>query len=589
MFIGCVVLDRLQYLTFAGYKEACSLPSLKSKSLNRVTCEDVPADFLFKVSHKAMTHKPNNLIISQHIRAEHPYPTSEAIDNLVTVLCNHIRSLASLRRCESINLLILCCEQPVLVFDLLLRLCKQSDGFAVSFNFVVVDKNKDVQEIGSQILKDIDTQPNIITFVEENFLVFDNNRMADFDVAIALASNVSELFVMKFSLLPFVNTTRPYYRCSKMFLATKSLFDKFKYVLSSTVHKKNIHFHTELVASHECNDGKEVVKNICRLKEMKISDVVTNSFLYHFEYHFNKNDASVEGFKESSLHQMFCDLVVDQALKLSFQFAHLFSQNHLFGDVIVDQHDDTFVQRNKEYHRDFTCAAIGICNICLDFDSVSIHLKSYTAAQNEFAISYQTLNSSGEWLQDNLRLHYDEETSPFLHEYLSNNVFNLSVCLHFLSKAQNRFINTIFISVNETFLDSHAENVRENAIATAHFLFSKYKTRCELQRIFQMQTIRSYFSDFVIWGEYEIFTLDWSTKIVKLAKRKRGEKQIVKRPSVDASIGPVIHMKQAAEQAEFTWNDEVEFFGPADALTTRECDEMFAFSTQDIVKLVHCE
>ena len=142
-------------MTIGGYKEACKLQSLKSKSLNSVTCADVPRDFLFKVSDKVMKRNPENIIISQHIRDGYPYPTSEAVDNLVCFLSKHIKSITNLRLCESINVLILCCEQPVLAVDILLRLCTKCSGFAKSFNFLVVDKDKEVQEIGSAILGNI--------------------------------------------------------------------------------------------------------------------------------------------------------------------------------------------------------------------------------------------------------------------------------------------------------------------------------------------------------------------------------------------------------------------------------------------------
>jgi hypothetical protein len=436
-------MDRLQYLTMEGYAYAISLPSFSATRLKDIQARHLPQDFLFLVPYEAVRLLPSHisdsfdsmLLQSRDIDKNFPFPNTTSLQNIVFTIRNHVFCLPALRTAESVNLLIIGCEQPILILILFKQLCDALQDRAQHIKIEVIDKNSDICARGNSLINKFNLADSI-EFKNVNFMLFGNNEVEKFDVVLSLISSPSVIFAVKYSLLVFGSNIRQYKRNCKLFLASQGLFELLDEVSEQKLITYTLRFRMRHVNS--ANDDKKGKKDICQLQQVQ-----GGTGVYKFGYHPDTAGDRHAASDIISIQLLFVDILTESVqciTKLAFQ--NLFSKN--FGKFFGDVNSET----------NLCVDSFKYSSILMQFSDCigTVNLKQIASLQ-EYNLTLiwlevnEATNNNGQWLQGGkINISVNTTTKEKLNEYLTDNLTNALRIAKALEIVQKQIIKIILNS-----------------------------------------------------------------------------------------------------------------------------------------------
>jgi hypothetical protein len=476
-----VVLDRLQYLTVAGFHHACSMGSFKKKTVQTMTPQDLPKDFLFKVerdvvdlitvsqmntfasAHKQhILHQYNNHDNSSDSGSDDAdddvhndvgdsgsiYPDDASTEKLVKLLVTHVTQIQALRNAESIQILVIGCEDVFFILELYVRLCWHLQYSVKCVHITVIDKNSFVVDAWNQLWLSVKVWfPELhVQFDLMNFMVFNNALMSNFDVAVTfIVGSLTPAFALKFTLLSLQHNTRPYYRSSKLFLASRSLFAFARRHVNSC----SLTFIPQVEMTYRCRTRDTDEKDLCHLTRVgeQVSGGVVE-YIYKFAYHRTSHEDPTAQFMNSALLVSFQKAVKTEIVEVANKmFSNLFTKD-LFADVEPNKNKRVLLTNDRVHgikRHPAMLIVLRHCTVTIDVDRIHglANIPVYDDAQCGTLGSkyFETL------------LHFVNKTKglQYLSLYIQTNVHNALGCLQSIQCAIFQYMRFIFKAVDVDF------------------------------------------------------------------------------------------------------------------------------------------
>lgn len=507
------MLDKLQYLTDAGLKYACSLEGFKKSSVQTITPDCVPKPFLDTLivndNTKGVaisTEKLNFVLgyiseiqLKMHGRDAYiekgcysqdeasndiefsnlrqtSYPVQKSISSLVQIIVNHIFQISALQVSNSVNILVVGCEDPLLMVNLFLLLYESN---IKDVYITVLEKNDDVISEWAKVKEKIDgddLELERINFLHQDFLLFENEKMSRFDIAFTLITGaVSQLLSVKFVLLALQQNERPYYRCSKLFLAPKGFLDYACFDNGANFFAREWqHF------MHYRGRRRESGKDIYRINLVTCDDQNVN-LNYKFRYHSKTSEIQqhcqdyfvlvtcakqAEKIIDDAIDQCFASFVSDRHNKL---FADFYSEGHAYLVCNKDQSSKISLKIDNWFTVELSVGDIpnmqAIKTLPVELESFHSSVKTKFAMQDGGAVTIS-----------------NEEGRQFAQEYLNTNVFNAYSVFLALNVAKYKVLKLILKSIGLVNLDQfHIK--RENVKLKFVELYAPSHSKVELLKV----------------------------------------------------------------------------------------------------------
>ncbi len=454
IFLFIIVLDKLQYLTMRGYENITSLQPFSKATIDSVLPNHLPVDFLTACSvnddviqlipaeelERFTAQQCDSRLRCTQQSTSNLYYTDESILGLVSHIRSHILQITALR--PAVHILVIGCEQPLLIIEIYVNLCRELQDRVNDLLFTVIDRDINICNRGNSIIQErFQCITDKIQFFESNFLQFNNSKMANFDIALTLNTSVSISFALKFLLLAFTSNARPYFKCSKLFLAPRLLFDIARNSVAAKVH--NIQTKKRVIVAFTNGFDHEKKRDLFSLYSCvdvnADADVREKHILYKFRYHRHDDECELV-FKNTKIRNVFADAliaVVDKAKSKTFK--GLCSPHYsLFGDILPTNqiniegrlHDSIAI-----YMRD--------CDLIVPFNKVNGLQQTPQMTENEL-LSMEATNNNGFVLQTSFRINDGtNEGLAYVKNYLNVNINNAMHCCASIEYATDDYITKV--------------------------------------------------------------------------------------------------------------------------------------------------
>jgi hypothetical protein len=371
------------------------------------------------------------------------YPNDASTEKLVKLLVTHVTQIQALRNADSIEILVIGCEDVFLILELYVRLCWHLQYSVKCVHITVIEKSSFVIEAWNQLLLSVQLWfPDLhlhVQFELTNFMVFDNTLMSHYDVAVTfIVGSLTPAFALKFTLLSLQHNTRPYYRCSKLFLASLNLFAIARRVAKNA----SLTFTPQVQMTYRCRVRDTDVKDLCHLT--RVGELVHGvvEYIHQFSYHRTSHEDPTARFTTSAIHVSFQKEVYTEIKDVSETvFKNLFTKN-LFADVALNGNNERVLRTNVMKKR-----LLMILRHC----TVSIDVHCIDGLENVPVFNDELASSGNKYFET--QCNYVDKTrgKDYISLYIKINVSNALRCLQSMQCAVFQYMRLILKAVDVDF------------------------------------------------------------------------------------------------------------------------------------------
>ena len=471
--------------------------------------------------HEEVAQKRSDVPLKTFIRKSIMYPTDIAIDQLVTTVSQHYLKITTLRALRTLNILVVACDQPILVVEFFFRLCDRLNRNVKEIKILCVDKSVEVFNHWNLIFQQYPSIASSITFEMDNFLHYDNDIMKRFDISVTFATAVVRSFILKWFLLPFQPLNeRPYFRSSKLFLAPCNLFDTFEQIIKDN--KSNISVRRTIKVYMKSGVQRMWDKDILALTQLQVG-----ADFFKFEFFHKVDECHIFSLADFELQNLLSYHVcesIDNATKTKFKQLFHHSYN-LFADMWY-KNEILCAEVDKFSYSSISYTVEGMCEVKISFHLLVAVLQCFTPEDKLFVQEHNNHNRRTVTLQNGSLICVTKETSEFIKKYFDDNLHNACVCYLAMLQVKNNCIEEVLTAcgASEILIKSKTENWMEDAV---EFIVSIFEKSTEIHADFKgfaskksVGTKLHYLSESKSVESVSCSNITWSTSMISKGRTR---------------------------------------------------------------------
>ena len=323
-------MDKIQSLTLKHWIDISEHQSFKKMMRNKLVSALLLETDLYGNIFNAMPSHPPHLIDETFLESNRN-PCNYLLDTFVDFshqsiqliaeyFATHIQKINWLRL-HKIRILCVGCNEPKFILLLHSFMSIFLNDRITGFQINILEKSSSEVEKLKDFFRETNISDDMISVEHINFVIWPNSKIEEYDIVLTLISSPSFILAFKFMQLTYCQSSRHYFRDSKLFVAPSGFISYCNEMLNASDYiKKNIKEKMDCISGNLIAESKYAVnnfgdkmKNLYAISRILIQVIKVQPsplpFRYKQNFHFNKDETEYLFKEQCSLRWFIIEIM----------------------------------------------------------------------------------------------------------------------------------------------------------------------------------------------------------------------------------------------------------------------------------------